>query len=111
MFTFFHFFFFILQLKSETASSTVFLINLRNVSEEAVVQVISDKILETPVRVSLSEDCISNIVVWKDNTVKCSENMDPKIQTLIEEIVSPGSGELVIVPILAKQRTGNLYSC
>lgn len=79
-------------------------------SEEAVVQVVSDKILDSNIRTSLSEDCITNIVVYKDNTVKCSETLDPKIQALIEEIVPSGSGELVIVPILAKERTGEFES-
>lgn len=99
-----------LQLKLETESSTVLLINLLNVSEEAVIQVVSDKILETRVRTSLSEDSIANIVVYKDNTLKCSENLDPKIQALIKEVIPSGSGELVIVPILANERSGKYFS-
>lgn len=99
---------FLLQLKFETESNAVFLINLLNISEEAVIQVVTDKILESQIRTSLSEDSIANIVIYTDNTVKCSENLDPKIQALIQEVVPSGSGELVMVPILANERSGKL---
>ncbi|KAJ8951186.1 hypothetical protein NQ314_007726 [Rhamnusium bicolor] len=95
-------------LKSQAEASTAFLINLLNVSEEAVVQVVLDKILESPVRTPLSEDTISDIVEYKDNSLKCAENLDPKIQGLIKEIVPEDSGEVMIIPILAKEHRGNL---
>ncbi|XP_023014111.1 cGMP-dependent 3',5'-cyclic phosphodiesterase [Leptinotarsa decemlineata] len=95
-------------LKSESESTSVFLINLLNVSEEAVVQVVDEKILESSIRTSLSEDTISNIVEYKDNSLKCAENLDPKIQKLINDIVGNDAGELMIVPILANERRANV---
>lgn len=95
-----------LQLRAESEATTVFMINLLNVSEEAVVQVVLDKILDKCVRTALSEDTISNIVEYKNNSLSCAEKLDPKIQSLIDEIVPKGSGELIIIPILAKERQG-----
>lgn len=82
----------------------MFFINLFDVSDEAMIQVVQDKILDVPLRSSLAEDTIPNIVEYKDETLKCAEDLDPKIQSLINEIVAEDSGELILVPILAKER-------
>lgn len=81
----------------------VFLINLLNVSEEAVVQVVMDKILDSSVTVPLSEESISNIVEYKDHSLKCADNLDPKIQGLVDEIV-PKDSTVIIIPVLAMER-------
>ncbi|KAJ8962989.1 hypothetical protein NQ317_003803 [Molorchus minor] len=65
-------------MKSQSNASMVFLINLLTVSEEAVVQVVTDK---------LSETTISNIVEFKDHCFKCPEVLDLKIQGLINDVV------------------------
>lgn len=83
----------------------VFLINLLNVSEEAVVQVVMDKILDVNTSIPLSEEAISNIVEYKDRSLKCADNLDPKIQGLINEIVSKDS-TVIIIPVLAMERRG-----
>ncbi|CAG9825144.1 unnamed protein product [Phaedon cochleariae] len=95
-------------LQAETDASSVFMINLLTVSEEAMVQVVGDNILETSIRTPLSEDTISDIVEYKDNSLKCAEKLDPKLQTLINEIVTKDTGDLNIVPIVAKERRANI---
>ncbi|KAJ8954395.1 hypothetical protein NQ318_011068 [Aromia moschata] len=95
-------------LKSQSDASMVFMINLLNVSEEALVQAITGKILEPIIRTQLSEDTINNLVKYKDNCFICPEVMDPKIQGLIHEIVPEDSGEVVVVPILATERRANV---
>ncbi|KAG5889012.1 hypothetical protein JTB14_033941 [Gonioctena quinquepunctata] len=95
-------------LKSESKSQTVFFINLLSISEEAFIQVVDEKILESNIRTSLLEDVISNIVEYKDDGLKCAENLDPKIQALIDEVIPKGSGELIIIPILSNERKANM---
>lgn len=71
-----------------------------------MVQVVLNKVLDPSIRAPLSEENINNIVVYKDDTVKCAEELDPKIQLLIDQIVPKGSGSLIMVPILATERRG-----
>ncbi|CAH0557009.1 unnamed protein product [Brassicogethes aeneus] len=94
-----------LYLKGETEARQVFLINLLSVSEEAVVQVITDKILDKPMRTPLSEDAINNIVEYKNDLVQCSERLDPKISGLLDDILIDKKGQkVVLVPVLSVGR-------
>ncbi|KAJ8920746.1 hypothetical protein NQ315_004886, partial [Exocentrus adspersus] len=90
-------------LKSESEASMVFLINLLSVSEEARVQVVMDRILDSNINIPLSEEAIIAIVEYKDNSLKCTDNLDPKIQGLINEIV-PKESDVIIIPVLAMER-------
>ncbi|CAH2006329.1 unnamed protein product [Acanthoscelides obtectus] len=95
-------------LKLETLSEMVFMINLLTVSEEAVINVLYDKILDSPKRTPLADDTIGNIIKYKDECLICAETLDPKIQGLIDEVIPKGSGDLTIVPIVAKEQRTNV---
>ncbi|KAF7283462.1 cGMP-dependent 3',5'-cyclic phosphodiesterase-like [Rhynchophorus ferrugineus] len=90
-------------LKRECESNFVFMINLHSVSEEAVVQVIQEKILDENIRKVLSEGTINNILTFQSNITKSCDQLDLKIQELVVEIVPEGTGEVIIVPVLAKE--------
>lgn len=86
------------------------MINLLSVSEEAVVQVIQERILDENIRKVLSEGTINNIMTFQLNKAKNCEPLSLKIQELIEEIVPEGTGEVIIVPVLAKEHKGMIVS-
>ncbi|CAG9838099.1 unnamed protein product [Diabrotica balteata] len=97
-----------MYFQAEVDAKKVFFINLFTVSDEAIIQVVQDKILETPIRSCLCEDTISNLVVYKDSGLKC-DNLDPKIQTMIDEVIKDeGEHNLIIVPVIAKERKANV---
>lgn len=91
------------------------MINLLSVSEEAVVQVNTDKILESPRRTPLTEDEINNLVEYKDDTLKCAEVLEPKIQGLLQEVLSDDHhNDIFLVPIISKGRKSKcfqLFTC
>ncbi|XP_030758996.1 cGMP-dependent 3',5'-cyclic phosphodiesterase-like isoform X2 [Sitophilus oryzae] len=93
-------------LKNECECSFVFIINIHSISEEGVVQVIQERKLEENIRGILSESAINNILEIKPDNEK-SISLDPKIQQLIKDVVPDGSGEVVIVPIIAQEHKGN----
>ncbi|KAF7283461.1 hypothetical protein GWI33_000545 [Rhynchophorus ferrugineus] len=95
-------------LKRECESNFVFMINLHSVSEEAVVQVIQEKILDENIRKVLSEGTINNILTFQSNITKSCDQLDLKIQELVVEIVPEGTGEVIIVPVLAKEHRDDI---
>ncbi|KAL1491353.1 hypothetical protein ABEB36_011962 [Hypothenemus hampei] len=91
-------------LKTECEAKCAFLINLYTLSEEAVVQVIQERILPDNIRTVLSDEGFNSILQFQANSLSASASLDPKLQELIRKVVPGGTGEVIIVPVLAKER-------
>ncbi|XP_050310435.1 cGMP-dependent 3',5'-cyclic phosphodiesterase-like isoform X2 [Anthonomus grandis grandis] len=89
-------------LKNECEAKFVFLINLHSISEEAVVQVIQERILLESAKVLLSEEALKSILDFQTNS-KANDTLDEKLQELIKDIVPEGMGELNIVPVITTE--------
>ncbi|CAG9771941.1 unnamed protein product [Ceutorhynchus assimilis] len=90
-------------LKTECESKATFLISLHSIAEEAVVQVFHERILLDPLRVTLSDETLNALVNFQINHLTGSEQLDPKIQGLIKDVVPQGTGEVIVVPVLRQE--------
>lgn len=54
-------------------------------------------------RVLLSEEALNNILDYQTKDLTITDGLDPKIIELIREFVPPGTGDVVIVPVLARE--------
>lgn len=87
------------------------MINLHSISEEAIVQVIQERILIESMRTVLSEETFNSIMEYQSDAFTASTSLDPKIQFLIREVVPQGTGEVIIVPVLARRIKGLICFC
>lgn len=54
-------------------------------------------------RVLLSDEALDKILEHQTNNLNITDDLDPKIIELIREVVPTGTGEVVIVPVLARE--------
>lgn len=83
------------------------MINILKVSDEAVIQAVSDEIIEPCVRTSLNDDAINNLIELKDNQLKSATELDEKIVTLIRETVQQDVTEVVTLPVIKPTKCTN----
>ncbi|KAH1014356.1 hypothetical protein HUJ04_003203 [Dendroctonus ponderosae] len=93
-------------LKTECEAKFSFMINLHSIAEEAAVHVIQERILADKLTAQLTDEAFSAILDYQTNSLTASATLDPKIQLLIREVVPEGTGDVVIVPVLARDRKG-----
>ncbi|ERL92501.1 hypothetical protein D910_09814 [Dendroctonus ponderosae] len=93
-------------LKTECEAKFSFMINLHSIAEEAAVHVIQERILADKLTAQLTDEAFSAILDYQTNSLTAGATLDPKIQLLIREVVPEGTGDVVIVPVLARDRKG-----
>lgn len=82
------------------------MINLHSIAEEAAVHVIQERILTDKLTAQLTDEAFSAILDFQTTSLTVCAALDPKIQLLIREVVPEGTGDVVIVPVLARDRKG-----
>lgn len=87
-------------LKKQTGSSTVFLVPLLRETEEAVVQVIGEKVLQQALRFQLSDSMLNTAVKHRHSVEGVPSELDAELLKNLRATIEPEPRTFLNVPVL-----------